>query len=886
MIRFYFFIFITINLFAQVRFDTVLKLNLNDLPEKPRIENCGIYAISDFLVDGNKIFLRTFDNGNIYSVNYQNLEKLHNSKGLLYNFNGEIFSTDDLSTSAINIKDDIFFGKDGSYFNSNGISINLFVNEKGELYLVDNYNSLSIKVNKTNIFYADLIGQDANGYYYILIEKIINNIPLKVKREILILNKNGLLINTINIPTIKYLTIIKEFHLNQHGELFHFLSDNENITILKLSNLTNQVENKVNYPDEFANKYIHYDLYTTNKEIISNTNYTNENNLAVSRLSSLNIADSYVNYKFTCKSNNLAPNGVTAPDGDIVKTPAYLIVGKNAKIPYMWGGFSSLSDFYSGITYYNYYAGDIHTTGVSSYAVGVDCSGFVSRCWQLSYHASTSYMPNITTQLRDWTKLKPADAILKPGHVRLFINRAQNGALRIAEASSRDWAVSYWSYAISDLSAYTPNKYNSMENNFNETLIFLQSAIKEGNKVKLAWQADTTNLIGYRLYRSNNGKNWYLLLDENLLKTSNVSIDLPIEPTFYKVSVVKNLLNTVSESNYSNILGVSFKEGTKNYLIVDGFNRNIGTASFQGIFNPFSISYGLGLKSAGVSFDNIKNSTLKISNINLNNYDGIFWYVGDESSGDESIDDFEQNLLKNYLDNGGNLFICGSEIGYDLWEKGSVTDKDFYSNYLKSSYIADNSLSKTVKTSYYAIFDSLQFNIGQTYDEDYPDVIAPINGSVNAFNYYNNKGAGIVYNGHFNNLNTNGKLVYLAFPLESTADDTSFNKIIRNVKSFFEEEQTIVDNNKNQNFDFIIDNAYPNPFNSSTSLVFTLNNPSNVKLTIYNLLGEEISVLINETLNLGKYNIKFENNNLSTGIYIANFKINNKIYNLKLLLIK
>lgn len=886
MIRFYFFIFFAISLFGQVRFDTLFILNLNNLPEKPRIENCGIYAISDFLVEGDKIYLRTFDSGDIYCIANNQLSKLNNSEGLLYFSNSKVSNTKDISTFAKNIKDDIFFGKDGKYFNSNGFCISIIVNEKGNLYLVDDYNSLSIKVNTTNVFYADLIGQDINGYYYLIIEKIINNIPLKVKREIIILDKNGLLINTINIPTIKYLTILNEFHVNKSGELIHFISDSENVTILKVSNLTVPVYTEINYPEEFYNKYVHYDLYTTNREIINNNNYTVDNTVAISRLTSLNIADSYVNYKFTCKNNNLAPNGVTAPDGDLVKTPPYLIVGRNGKIPYMWGGFSSLSDFYSGITYYNYYAGDIHTSGVSSYAVGVDCSGFVSRCWQLSYHASTAYMPNITTQLSDWTKLKPADAILKPGHVRLFINKAQNGALRIAEASARDWAVSYWSYAISDLSAYTPNKYNSMENNFNETLISLNSSIKANNKVILSWQSDTTNVIGYRLYRSNNGKNWYLLMDENLLKTSNISIDLPLETTFYKVSIVKNISNSVIESNYSNILGVNSKEGAKNYLIIDGFNRNIGNASFQGIFNPFSISYGLGLKSAGVSFDNIKNIALKTSSINLSNYEGIFWYVGDESVGDESIDDFEQNEIKNYLDNGGNLFICGSEIGWDLWQNGTASDKDFYANYLKALYIEDNSLSKTVKTTYFSIFDSLQFRIGQTYDEDYPDVIAPTNGSVNAFNYANNKGAGIVFDGYFNNPNKKGKLVYLAFPLESTADDTSFNKIIRNVVIFFENQQTIVENNDKQNLDFIIYNAYPNPFNSSTNLNFTLNNTSNVKLTIYNLLGEEISVLINETLNSGKYNVKFENNYLSTGIYIANFKINNKIYNLKLLLIK
>lgn len=871
-------------LYGQVKFEKILEISLNDLPEKPRIENSGIYGISDFFVNNKSIYLRNYDSKNVYKFENKTLSKVLFSDGVIYEHDKQLKNTNSNDIFAKVANNDIYFGNDGAYSDASGNKINVIV-DNSNLIIEDSKNFSTVQLFNHNIAFADLIGIDNDDNYYLITETILQQIPLIVERNIFVLNKLSEILNKISVPTNKYLTISNEFSLDTEGNIYHFLSDSEKITILKISGLSLKSKDTIAYPEEY-NKYVHYDQFTTREEIITDLSLINEPRLAISRNNALKIADSYISFKYVCKTQNLAPNGITAPDGDVVKTPGYLIKGWNAKIPYMWGGFSTLADFYSGITYSNFYAGDIHTSGVTSYAVGVDCSGYVSRCWQLSYHASTAYMPNITTQLSDWTKIKPGDAVLKSGHVRLYVNRAQNGALRIAESSGRDWAVSYWSYSLSDLSSYTPNRYNSMEPDFNETVINLYSSLKIQNKVKLVWKADTTNLKGYRLYRSVNGKNWYTLLDENSLTGSSVLIDMPTEPTFYRISIVKNGSSELLESNWSNPVGVSPTQTTKNYLIIDGFNRNIGSASFQGPNNPYAISYALGLKSAGASFEIIKNTALKLDSINLNNYYGIFWYVGDESSGDESIDDFEQDLLKNYLENGGNLFLCGSEIGYDLYEKGAESDKNFFANYLKAKYISDNASSTIVKTTAFASFDILQFNIGQTYAEDYPDVIDPLNGSISSFNYANNKGAGIIYEGTFGSSLQKGKLVYLAFPLETTADDTSFNKVIRNVKSFFENPLTEIKEDLKGEMDFKIENAYPNPFNASTNLSFSLNNTADVKITIFNILGQEICVLQNGMLNSGKYNIKFENNQISTGIYIANFKINSKIYNLKLSLIK
>ncbi len=61
---------------------------------------------------------------------------------------------------------------------------------------------------------------------------------------------------------------------------------------------------------------------------------------------------------------------------------------------------------------------------------------------------------------------------------------------------------------------------------------------------------------------------------------------------------------------------------------------------------------------------------------------------------------------------------------------------------------------------------------------------------------------------------------------------------------------------------------YPNPFNPSTTIKFQLQNTEDVSLKIYNLLGQEVATLINESMNAGVYEVSFDASKLSSGVYI------------------
>ena len=65
------------------------------------------------------------------------------------------------------------------------------------------------------------------------------------------------------------------------------------------------------------------------------------------------------------------------------------------------------------------------------------------------------------------------------------------------------------------------------------------------------------------------------------------------------------------------------------------------------------------------------------------------WILGEEGTATSSFNKIEQSLIQEFLMDGGKLFISGSEIGYDLSEKGDEKDKLFYEKFLRAEYKAD-----------------------------------------------------------------------------------------------------------------------------------------------------------------------------------------------------
>ena len=79
---------------------------------------------------------------------------------------------------------------------------------------------------------------------------------------------------------------------------------------------------------------------------------------------------------------------------------------------------------------------------------------------------------------------------------------------------------------------------------------------------------------------------------------------------------------------------------------------------------------------------------------------------------------------------------------------------------------------------------------------------------------------------------------------------------------------------------------YPNPFNPDTNFEIKLANPTVVKLLVYNTLGQEVEILVNNKLNSGTHTIKWDAGNFSSGIYFYKFLTDNNVIINRITLIK
>jgi hypothetical protein len=95
-----------------------------------------------------------------------------------------------------------------------------------------------------------------------------------------------------------------------------------------------------------------------------------------------------------------------------------------------------------------------------------------------------------------------------------------------------------------------------------------------------------------------------------------------------------------------------------------------------------------------------------------------------------------------------------------------------------------------------------------------------------------------------------------------------------------------VKNEKSEPLIFALYQNYPNPFNPSTTIKYSIPKASFVTLRVYDILGREVATLVNEEKPAANYEIKFNANNLSSGVYFYRIAAGNFISTKKFIILK
>jgi hypothetical protein len=120
----------------------------------------------------------------------------------------------------------------------------------------------------------------------------------------------------------------------------------------------------------------------------------------------------------------------------------------------------------------------------------------------------------------------------------------------------------------------------------------------------------------------------------------------------------------------------------------------------------------------------------------------------------------------------------------------------------------------------------------------------------------------------------------------SDVTNTDINDISDSVFSI-EEGNSVQDKfNSEIPTEFSLYQNFPNPFNPNTTIYYSIPEETFVKLNIYNLLGEEVAVLVNENKIIGNYSVNFSLRDYNSGIYLYKLEAGNFVEIKKMVLIR
>lgn len=320
--------------------------------------------------------------------------------------------------------------------------------------------SFDLSVERARLGSLQLIGTDGEGNLYLDIELVLAENPIQTRRIVQVYSPEGAYLAELPLPDVTAARAERDLRIENDGRIIQLLRDRDRAMLI-------QWTQRGTGSDSHLMVALSTDRFHYNQELpmlpessaVRNSAQSYPANITLTRSESLAIADSYVQHQWTAAACNI---GSVSCGGKTVTTPSWVTVGSHQRVPYQWGGFSSLSEFDGGLSACKY-AGDSNTTGgASSCAVGVDCSGFVSRAWKCTSKYGTSTLPQISFVIA-LADMRTGDIFNNAGsHVRMFVSANANGTTNCVEsyAGSNYWRVDYTVRTVSDNSAYTPRRCN------------------------------------------------------------------------------------------------------------------------------------------------------------------------------------------------------------------------------------------------------------------------------------------------------------------------------------------------------------------------------------------------------------------------------------------
>lgn len=297
-------------------------------------------------------------------------------------------------------------------------------------------------------------------------------------------------------------------------------------------------------------------------------------------------------------------------------------------------------------------------------------------------------------------------------------------------------------------------------------------------------------------------------------------------------------------------------------------------------------NYATSISNAGYDYTLFDKSVIaQIPDQILNlGYKSVFWTIGWAFPAFELSD---VTFLKDYLDGGGNLFIGGQDIGWDIFDPtGSSTfqeAKDFYHMYMDAKYISDDSQVYSGVGIPGTLGDGISFSISAISGGRYPEVISSYSGMGDSLFFYTGttKVGALAYEG------ATFKSVYLGIGLEQVSVAAARDTLVARALRWFTEPVVNVDEEIGiLPVSFQLEQNFPNPFNPITTIKYAVPKSSLVSIKVYDITGQEVASLVNEVKETGTYEVGFNASSLASGTYFYKLAAGDFVSVKKMVLLK
>src|SRR3989339_239108 len=386
-----------------------------------------------------------------------------------------------------------------------------------------------------------------------------------------------------------------------------------------------------------------------------------------------------------------------------------------------------------------------------------------------------------------------------------------------------------------------------------------------------------------KLYSSNDsGQSWYE--DDsginqariNSITMQNGKLMIMTTKEIYTSPDMGLTWNKAYSAEYGSSRFYDFKNKDRVFAYIDGpinYSTNYGSTwtRISPTF-PYDALVDIEITNKDEIFAASNRNTLNFSNDFGKTWQTIWKGAENYVFGDLTLDK-EENLLFSY---GKDVFKYDkvkksiTNIGY--FEKGvkKIVESQWGTIY---AFNSDGLYIKTNTSKWNKIYENIQFSLSSTLVINRQNQIIIFNGNEIAISSDLGKNF-IRYN--FSE--------YLLNPMSFYADDEGNYFIGTQEGGLY--KANIPTKKVELPIRYSLAQNYPNPFNGQTYIEFSLPKQVQVKVAIYNVLGQEIEVLKNETLPLGNYKVAWNSKNLASGVYLYRIQTTEFVETRKMVLMK